>query len=398
MNLQTKIEILSAAAKYDSSCSSSGSDRALQNSGLGNCSLGGLCHSFSSDGRCISLLKLLLTNHCIYDCAYCQNRASNDIKRAYMSPQEVARVVIEFYNRNYIEGVFLSSGIVRNPDYTMELLNECARTLRNKHGFSGYIHIKIIPDASSELILEAAKLSDRISSNIELPSEKSLKLLAPQKSKNSLFLPFKIGRENRVSMSTQMIIGATPESDLEIISLAESLYQKNFLKRVYYSAYIPVNSDPKLPAPLEYKPPLLREHRLYQADWLIRFYGFKASDILNQNYQFLDEGVDPKTAWAIRNIHLFPVDINRASFYELIRVPGIGLRGAKKIIEARRYKKLGLDELKTLKIQTKKSRYFINAKNHKPYDLSREKLYEISSLSETKSGALNLFSLSGEAI
>lgn len=398
MILDEKLEILSDAAKYDSSCSSSGSDRPAQSGGIGNGALGGICHSFSGDGRCISLLKVLLTNHCIFDCAYCKNKSSNDIKRAAFTPEELARLTIEFYRRNYIEGLFLSSGIVKNADHTMELMLRCVRLLRREYRFGGYIHIKLIPGASAEAVNEAARLADRVSSNIELPSEESLKLLAPEKSKQSVFEPLTLARQTNISMSTQMIVGATPESDLDIIRLSEGLYKKRFLKRVYYSAYIPVNQDKRLPVPLDFKPPLLREHRLYQADWLMRFYGFDSSEILENEHPFLDERLDPKSAWAVRNIHYFPIDINRASYEELIRIPGLGLTGAKKIIEARRYKKLGLDELKTLRISTKKCRFFIVAAGHFPSEPPREKVYLALTNAEAKANKVNLFSLNGEAI
>jgi putative DNA modification/repair radical SAM protein len=398
MILDEKLEILSDAAKYDSSCSSSGSDRPSQKGGIGNGSLGGICHTFAADGRCVSLLKVLLTNHCIFDCAYCKNKSSNDIKRAAFTPEELAQLTIEFYRRNFIEGLFLSSGIVKSADHTMELMLRCIRILRREYRFGGYIHIKLIPGASDVLLQEAAQLADRVSSNIELPSEESLKLLAPDKSKQSVFEPLSLAKEANISMSTQMIVGATPENDLNIISLSEGLYKKRFLKRVYYSAYIPVNQDKRLPVPLDFKPPLLREHRLYQADWLLRFYGFCSTEILSDEEPFLDERLDPKSAWAIRNIHFFPIDINRASYAELIRVPGLGLSGAKKIIEARRFKKLGLDELKTLRISTKKCKFFITAKNHFPKDLPKELVYLSLTNAEAKTNTLNLFSLNGEAI
>ena len=398
MVLDEKLEILSDAAKYDSSCSSSGSDRPAQSGGIGNGSLGGICHSFSADGRCISLLKVLLTNYCIFDCAYCKNRVSNDIKRAAFSPEELARLTIEFYKRNYIEGLFLSSGIVKSADHTMELMAKCVKILREEYLFGGYIHVKLIPGASKELVAQISRLADRVSSNIELPSEQSLKLLAPDKSKQAVFDPLKAAQEEKISMSTQMIVGATPESDLDILTLSENLYKKRFLKRVYYSAYIPVNSDKRLPVPIDFKPPLLREHRLYQADWLLRFYGFKSTEIVNLEYPNLDDRLDPKSVWALRNIHLFPVDINRAGYYELIRVPGLGIRGAMKILEARKYKKLGLEELKTLKIQTKKTAFFITAKNHFPHQTEQQRIYKMLTIESSKDKYLNLFSLSGEVI
>ncbi|HRF56176.1 MAG TPA: putative DNA modification/repair radical SAM protein [Campylobacterales bacterium] len=396
MILEEKLEILSDAAKYDSSCSSSGSDRASVKGGIGSCSLGGICHTFTSDGRCVSLLKVLLTNHCILDCAYCKNRVSNDLKRAAFAPEELAKLTIEFYRRNFIEGLFLSSGIVKSADHTMELMIRCAKILRHTYRFGGYIHIKLIPGASDELVREISALADRVSSNIELPSEESLKLLAPQKSRQSVLEPLKIAKEANISMSTQMIVGASPESDFDIIRLSESLYKNRYLKRVYYSAYIPVNFDKRLPVPTDFKPPLLREHRLYQADWLLRFYKFRADEILCAKEPFLDERLDPKSIWALKNIHLFPIDINRASYEELIRIPGLGLIGAKKIIEARRYKKLGLDELKTLKISIKKSRFFITAKGYFPTEAPKERAYLALANAEAKTSFINLFSLNGE--
>lgn len=398
MILDEKLEILSDAAKYDSSCSSSGSDRPAQKGGLGNGALGGICHSFSADGRCISLLKVLLTNYCIFDCAYCKNKVSNDIKRAAFSPEELARLTIEFYKRNYIEGLFLSSGIVKSADHTMELMLRCVRILRHEYKFGGYIHVKLIPGASDELIAETSRLADRVSSNIELPSEASLKLLAPEKNRQNVLSPLNLAQKTNISMSTQMIVGASPESDLDIIRLSEGLYKTRRLKRVYYSAYIPVNQDKRLPVPLDFKPPLLREHRLYQADWLLRFYGFGSSEILDDSTPFLDERLDPKSAWAIRNIHCFPIDINRASYEELIRIPGLGLTGARKIIDARRYRKLGLDDLKLLRISIKKCAFFITAKDHFPTSPPKERIYLSLALDEQKTKTINLFSLNGEAV
>ncbi len=396
MILEEKLEILSDAAKYDSSCSSSGSDRASVKGGIGSCSLGGICHTFTSDGRCVSLLKVLLTNHCILDCAYCKNRVSNDVKRAAFTPEELAKLTIEFYRRNFIEGLFLSSGVVKSADHTMELMIRCAKILRHTYRFGGYIHIKLIPGASDELVREISSLADRVSSNIELPSEESLKLLAPQKSRQSVLEPLKIAKEANISMSTQMIVGASPESDFDIIRLSESLYKNRYLKRVYYSAYIPVNFDKRLPVPTDFKPPLLREHRLYQADWLLRFYKFRADEILCAKEPFLDERLDPKSIWALKNIHLFPIDINKASYEELIRIPGLGLIGTKKIIEARKYKKLGLDELKTLKISIKKSRFFITAKGYFPTEAPKERAYLALANAEAKTSFINLFSINGE--
>ncbi|MBD3796247.1 MAG: putative DNA modification/repair radical SAM protein [Campylobacterales bacterium] len=360
-----KMHILSDSAKYDVSCSSSGSDHNYKTGQLGAPHSSGICHTFTADGRCVSLLKVLLTNYCIYDCAYCINRVSNDIPRAAFSPRELADITINFYKRNYIEGLFLSSGIIENENHTMELMLKVLKILRFEHKFNGYIHVKLIPGSDEDLIKEVVSLASRVSSNIELPSENSLKLLAPNKSKEQVLQPLKYARDislertNKViGMSTQMIVGATPESDHDILRLSSVLYDKALLKRVYYSAYIPVNDDKKLPA-LITRPPLLREHRLYQADWLLRFYNFTYDEIVSDEHPNLDEDIDPKLFWALNNLHLFPVEINRASKEELIRIPGIGIRGAYKIIKARRFKRLGFEELKKLKISVKKAKYFI---------------------------------------
>lgn len=366
-SIQDKIAILAESAKFDVSCSSSGSEHNYKTGELGNTHRSGICHTFTSDGRCVSLLKVLLSNICIYDCAYCINRVSNDIQRAAFSPRELADLTINFYKRNYIEGLFLSSGIIKNEDHTMSLLLQTLRLLRHEYHFNGYIHVKLIPGSSKELINEATLLANRVSSNIELPSSKSLALLAPQKNKENLLSPLKHARDitlerynKPISMSSQMIIGATSESDFEILKLSASLYQKALLKRVYYSAYIPINEDKNLPSPLHVKPPLEREHRLYQADWLLRFYGFTYDEILDEN-ENLDIQFDPKTSWALRHLEHFPVDINKASLHSLIRIPGIGIRGAQKIMQARRYKTLQLEDLKQLKIPLKRARYFIIA-------------------------------------
>ena len=361
-----KLAVLTDAAKYDLSCSSSGSDRAAQKGGLGAGMKSGVCHAFSADGRCISLLKILLTNSCIYDCAYCANRAGNDIARAAFTPREVATLTIEFYKRNYIEGLFLSSGVVKSPDHTMELMLESVRILREEHRFGGYVHLKLIPGASDELTQKAARLADRVSSNIELPSRASLRLLAPQKTKESVFAPMKAVRRmdiaRPIGMSTQMIVGATNESDRQILTLSENLYQKALLKRVYYSAYMPINKGlPNLPAVLT-APPFLREHRLYQADWLMRFYGFAASEIVDESRPNLDETFDPKTAWALDNLNLFPIDINRADRWMLLRVPGIGIRSAQRIIQSRKFSPIDEAGLKTLGVSLKRARHFITVK------------------------------------
>jgi putative DNA modification/repair radical SAM protein len=364
-DIYAKMQILSDSAKYDVSCSSSGSDSNYKMGELGATHNSGICHTFSADGRCISLLKVLLTNYCIYDCAYCINRASNDIERAAFSPRELADITINFYKRNYIEGLFLSSGIIESENHTMELILRVLKLLRYEHKFNGYIHVKLIPGSDEVLIAEVVRLASRVSSNIELPSDNSLKLLAPNKTKAKVLQPLKLARdlslerENKpIGMSTQLIVGATPESDFDILKLSSVLYDKALLKRVYYSAYIPVNDDKNLPAIIQ-KPPLVREHRLYQADWLLRFYGFSYDEILTSQAPNLDEDLDPKTMWALSNLHLFPIEINRASKEELIRIPGIGVRGAFKILKARRFKRLDFADLKALKISMKRAQYFI---------------------------------------
>lgn len=374
MELKDKLEILTDAAKYDVSCSSSGSDR-KNNKGLGNGHISGICHSWSEDGRCISLLKILLTNKCIYNCEYCINRRDNDVLRAEFTPREVADLTINFYKRNYIEGLFLSSGIVGSPDKTMEKLIEIARILRQEYNFNGYIHMKGIPGASEELIRELGLLIDRISINIELPTEKSLTLLAPQKNYEKIFKPMDDIKNNLLQnieerkkfrkapkfvpagQTTQMIIGATGENDLAIINRAEALYGAFDMKRVYYSGYVPV-VDSKYTKGIE-KVPLLREHRIYQADWLLRFYGFKANEILNNDNPFFDLRIDPKANWAIENIELFPIEINRATYEELMRIPGFGRNYALRIIKARKFAALKYDDLRSLKISTKRAINFI---------------------------------------
>lgn len=375
LELEEKIGILATAAKYDASCSSSGGTRSSVPGGLGNSYTPGICHSWSGDGRCISLLKILLTNYCIYNCAYCVNRSSNDIPRAGFSVTELVDLTLNFYRRNYIEGLFLSSGIVKNPDFTMELLVEVARRLRREHSFNGYIHLKAIPGASSGLLKEAGRWADRLSVNIELPTEQSLRLLAPDKTRHAILDSLSyignrivVNRDERqrftkappfvpAGQSTQLIIGATPESDLQIIRLAEALYNRVNLKRVYYSAYVPVTSHPLLP--LVKTPPLIRENRLYQADWLLRFYGFKATELLDPGDPFLSGDLDPKTGWALRNMQLFPVEIGRAGYEMLIRIPGIGLKSAQKIIAARRTGRVGFDQLSKFGVVLKRARYFI---------------------------------------
>lgn len=375
MELKEKLRILAGAAKYDVSCSSSGSNRSSKKGTLGSVSSSGICHSYTPDGKCISLLKILFTNYCIYDCSYCINRRSNNIERASFTVREVIDLTINFYRRNYIEGLFLSSSIIKNPNYTMELLFNVVSELRNKYNFRGYIHLKAIPGADDELIKKAGLLVDRMSVNLELPSSSSLKLLAPEKDKKSILKPMNdiknniiINKEERKKyknspifvpggQSTQLIIGATNESDLKILNLSENLYNKFNLKRVYYSAYIPVNNDKNLPEIKQ--PPTLREHRLYQSDWLLRFYGFKANEILNTNNPNLDINFDPKTSYALNNIDKFPVEINLAPFNTLIRVPGIGLKGAKKIVSARKLNSLDFYDLKKMGIVIKRAQFFI---------------------------------------
>lgn len=371
-----KLNILADAAKYDVSCASSGSTRKNQNKGLGDSKGMGICHAYTEDGRCVSLLKILLTNHCIYDCAYCISRKSNDIKRAAFTVQEVVDLTINFYRRNYIEGLFLSSGIFSNADYTMERLVRIAKKLRTEENFHGYIHLKAIPGASDELLKEAATYADRLSVNVEMPTEKSLALLAPDKKREDMINPMKYLQkaitENRADklvfkntplfapagQSTQMVIGATPETDLEILGLANAFYKKMDLKRVYYSGYVPISNDNRLPA-IGTPVPMIRENRLYQADWLMRFYGFKVNEIVSVEDPLLDMEIDPKLGWALRNMNVFPLDINTADKYLIMRVPGIGIQSTNKIVEARRFKKLNWEHLKALGISVSRARYFI---------------------------------------
>ena len=378
MNLIEKIKILSDSAKYDVSCSSSGSDRKNKKGGIGNAAPAGICHSWTPDGRCISLLKVLFTNSCIYDCKYCINRSSNDVPRASFTPDELASLTINFYRRNYIEGLFLSSAICQSPDYTMEQLLKSVKRLREEENFNGYIHVKAILGASNVLIEETGKYVDRMSVNIELPSGESLKLLAPQKTKESIIKPMGLIKSGIIQnqeekqrfksapkfvpggQSTQLIIGATKDNDLKILKLSESLYHSYELKRVYYSAYIPVSKHPSLPAIS--MPPLLREHRLYQADWLLRFYGFNSGELLNERNPNFDELLDPKSDWALRNLDKFPVEVNKADYFMLLRVPGIGVKSAQRILQARRVSVLGFDDLKKLGIVLKRAKYFITCK------------------------------------
>jgi putative DNA modification/repair radical SAM protein len=411
MDLEKKLEILSDAAKYDVSCSSSGSSGRGGKNSLGNTKASGICHSWSDDGRCISLLKILFTNYCIYDCQYCVNRASNDRPRASFTPQEVAKLTVDFYKRNYIEGLFLSSAVNKSPDWTMEQLLETARLLRNKYNYQGYLHLKAIPGADFKLIYEAGLLADRMSVNIELPSEESLKKLAPQKKKAGILEPMKgIGSNIKNNLierkkykkkekfvpagqSTQLIVGATPESDRHIINLAEGLYNNFNLKRVYYSAYLPVGNSSLLPALPG--PPLKREHRLYQADWLLRFYGFEAGELLTPGRENLDLSIDPKADWAINNIEKFPVEVNTADYEMLLRVPGIGPRSAAKIYKARKEKTLTHENLKKMRVVLKRANYFItcDGKYAAGIPFESELIYE--RLVEKEAEQLSLFSNKG---
>ena len=374
--LLKKLEVLTDAAKYDVACTSSGVDRPGRPGALGNAVKAGICHSFAADGRCISLLKVLLSNDCAYDCAYCVNRRSCDGPRATFTPEELCRLTVEFYRRNYIEGLFLSSAVVKNPDYTSELMLMTLKKLREEERFWGYVHVKAIPGADPRLTHALGLYADRMSVNIELPSQKSLALLAPQKSKEKILTPMGLIRDGikenasdlaryraapkfvPAGQSTQMIIGATPETDRQILALTEGLYRKYQLKRVFFSAYMPVVSDRNLPA-RDTPPPLLREHRLYQADWLLRFYGFSAGEILDDQHPDFNPLLDPKCNWALNHMEHFPVEVNRAPYEILLRVPGIGVKSAKRIRAARRYAALDFDALKKLGVVLKRARYFI---------------------------------------
>lgn len=397
MSLKEKLEVLSDAAKYDVACTSSGVERRGNGRDMGNCVESGICHSFGADGRCISLLKILLTNECVYDCKYCLNRRSNDVKRATFTPEEVCELTLQFYRRNYIEGLFLSSGILENPSYTMELLYRTIYLLRRKYRFNGYIHVKAIPGADPRLIRLTGFLADRMSINLELPTADGLRSLAPAKHRKSILAPMRQIQngieENRNELvvyrnapsfvsggqSTQMIIGATPESDYQIIQVAESLYRKFELKRVFYSAFVKVNEDKALPA-LPGGPPLLREHRLYQADWLLRFYGFRAEELLTEERPFFNVMLDPKEDWAVRHLEQFPVEINRASYEQLLRVPGIGVKSARRIVAARRTAGLDFDALKKLGVVLKRAVYFITCKGRMLYRTRLEEDYIVRNL------------------
>jgi putative DNA modification/repair radical SAM protein len=392
MTVMEKLAILSDAAKYDVACTSSGVDRKGDGKNMGNSIAAGICHSFSADGRCISLLKILFTNECIFDCKYCINRSSNDVKRASFTPDEVCELTMGFYRRNYIEGLFLSSGVINSPDYTLDLIYQTIFKLRNQYHFNGYIHIKVIPGADSELINRLGFLVDRMSVNLELPTADSLRLLAPHKNRKNILRPMRQIQTNIVQsknelmvyknapafvpagQSTQMIIGATPESDYQIVSVAENLYDKFNLKRVFYSAFIHVNEDSALPA-LPGGPPLLREHRLYQADWLLRFYGFKADELLSEDRPNFNILLDPKCDWALRHLEGFPVEINKVDYYTLLRVPGIGTKSAQRIVKARRQAVLDFDDIKRMGVVLKRAIYFITCKGRMMYRTKLEEDY-----------------------
>lgn len=374
--IREKLNILADAAKYDVSCSSSGGTRKNTNKGLGDSHTSGICHTYTEDGRCVSLLKILLTNHCIYDCLFCVSRKSNDVKRAAFTVDEVVELTMNFYRRNYIEGLFLSSGIFKNADFTMERLLLVVKKLRLEQHYNGYIHLKTIPGASDELIKEAGLYADRMSINLEMPTEAGLKLLAPEKNHGEVIKPLAFVQQQisqftadkklikhvptfvPAGQSTQMVIGATPESDKDIMYTANAFYKNFALKRVYYSGYVPISNDTRMPI-LGTQPPLLRENRLYQTDWLMRFYGFKVQEILNDANPNLDIDIDPKLSWAIRNMQHFPVDINTADYKMILRIPGIGVMSAKKIVQARKFGKLRIDQLKKIGVAYNRAKHFI---------------------------------------
>lgn len=402
LTLNEKLHILSDAAKYDVACTSSGTDRRGDGTGMGNCSTSGICHSFSADGRCISLLKILFTNECIYDCKYCVNRSSNDVSRTSFTPEEVCTLTIEFYRRNCIEGLFLSSGIMRSPDYTMELMYATLYRLRKVYNFQGYIHVKAIPGADPRLIQMTGYLADRMSVNIELPTADSLRLLAPHKSRKSILTPMRFVqtqiKENKhelqvyrnaprfvpAGQSTQMIIGASGETDYQILNVTESLYKKFDLKRVFFSAFVPVNEDSRLPALKDNKPPLLREHRLYQADWLLRFYHFEANELLDETNPNFNVLLDPKCCWALRHLDQFPVEINRADYMLLLRVPGIGYKSAVRIVKARKMGNLQFEDLSKMGVVLKRALYFITCSGKMMYPIRMEEDYITRNLLKSK--------------
>lgn len=397
MSVMDKLKILGDAAKYDVSCSSSGSSRKNDGQGLGNTVAAGLCHSFAADGRCVSLLKILFTNECIYDCRYCVNRCSNDVPRASFTPDEVCELTMEFYRRNYIEGLFLSSGILYSPNYTMELICETVHKLRSVYRFQGYIHVKAIPGADPLLIQRAGYLADRMSVNLEMATAEGLRAMAPNKHRRNILKPMRqiqngiVENKNEITLyrhaphfceagqSTQMVIGALPESDYQIMSVAENLYDKFSLKRVYYSAFVNVNEDKDLPA-LAGGPPLLREHRLYQADWLLRFYDFKVDELLTVDRPNFNTAIDPKADWAVRHLEIFPVEINRADYKLLLRIPGVGVKSARRIVSARRLGSLTFEDLKKIGVVLKRALYFITCNGRMMYPTKIEENYIVRNL------------------
>ncbi|KAA1262205.1 hypothetical protein LF1_47670 [Rubripirellula obstinata] len=413
MDVQAKLAVLADAAKYDASCASSGSKSTREGSEIGSTEGMGICHSYTPDGRCVSLLKILLTNYCIYDCQYCVNRISSDTPRARFTVDEVVSLTMEFYKRNYIEGLFLSSGIIQNSDYTMEQLTSVAKKLRTQHHYGGYIHLKTIPNASEALIAEAGRWADRLSVNIELPTESDLVQLAPEKKKPQIVgamtgirkkideykqetkAGFKPPRFSPAGQSTQMIVGATATPDVEVLKTASSLYTDQRLRRVYYSAYSPIpHADARLPGQ---SPPLIREHRLYQADWLMRFYGFEASEIVAEADQNLSLDIDPKLAWALANRHYFPVDVNRASREELLRIPGIGVRSVDRIIKIRRHRALRTEDMKKLRVAWNRAKVFVTTSDHNPGLADLDKL-DLAGKVKPKTQQLMLFDAASSAM
>ena len=391
--LYEKLSILSDAAKYDVACTSSGIKRSGDGTGIGNCEQAGICHSFTPDGRCVSLLKILFTTECIFDCKYCINRASNDVERTSFTPDEICRLVIEFYRRNYIEGLFLSSGVWKSPDYTMRLIYETLLRLRREYRFQGYIHVKAIPGASQDLIRMTGFLADRMSVNLELATAEGLRTLAPHKTRDKILKPMRLVQNGRsqnayelkvyhhapsfvpAGQSTQMIVGATPETDYQMLHVAETLYQRFDLKRVFYSAFVSVNVDKALPAKTDQGPPLLREHRLYQADWLLRYYKFEAKELLTEEEPNFNPLFDPKCNWALRHLEYFPVEVNRAPYEMLLRVPGLGYRSAGRIVRARRLGTLDFQDLKKIGVVLKRAMYFLTCNGRMMYPVKLEQDY-----------------------
>ena len=402
ISIADKLKILTDAAKYDVACTSSGTQRSNDGTGIGSCAQAGICHSFSADGRCISLLKILFTNECIYDCKYCINRRSNDVPRASFTPDEICTLTMEFYRRNYIEGLFLSSGVLKSPDYTMDLIYAALYKLRTTYRFQGYIHVKAIPGTSQELLERLGFLADRMSVNLELPTAEGLRLLAPHKTRERILAPMRLVQnkmeENRqeiqlyrnaqrfvpAGQSTQMIIGATPETDFQIIHVTEALYKKFGLKRVFYSAFVHVNEDASLPARTGEGPPLLREHRLYQADFLLRYYQFQAGELLTEENPNFNIFLDPKCNWALRNLDVFPVEVNTARYELLLRVPGIGYKSAGRIVKARRYGKLDFGDLKKMGVVLKRALHFLTCSGKMMYPVKIEEDYITRNLLNVK--------------